>query len=312
MHEVNKGLTSTNPSIKINGIEMLKQETASHGAIDYSNLQKAFSDAVNPFVAKLELVSQKQNNNSPAYLQNAVDALLKLTTAIDNNSSFIGRANDLMLSFANSVDSSKVSAAGNVSIKDYSSDFNNLLQELHAVSTGVAALQSAAQANIAAVNSVAAQQMDSSALSQAVIAGVNPVVARFDALSSAYSEVARSLESLSRATDSNSNALAALQSSFASIGNSGQDSGSVSRAIAPIITSVDALDASVASILNINQNIHSAVYDILNSVKSLSSGNNYDIDIIQQGFNVEKKSDADLVARNVAAALRSGLGNGGV
>ena len=316
MHEVNKGLASGNASIKINGVEMLTQEKGSNGAIDYSNLQKAFTDAVNPFVAKLEQFTQKQDNNSHAYLQNAVDALLKLTAAINNSSGIIGRANDVMLSFTNSVVGTKDTASGTVAFKDYSSDFSNVVKEIQAVSAGITALQTSAQANIAAVNSVAsavaAQQFDTSAISQAVVAGFNPVVSRLDAQASVSANVSRNLEGLIRATDNNSQALASLQSALASAGSSGTSSESFSRALAPLISSVGSLAASVAGLQSINQNITSAVRDIENAVKSLSTGNNYDIDIIQQGFSVEKKSDADLVARNVASALRSGLGNGGV
>ena len=316
MHEVNKGLASGNASIKINGVEMLNQEKGSSGAIDYSNLQKAFSDAVNPFVAKLEQFTQKQDSNSPAYLQNAVDALQKLTTAIDNSSGLIGRANDLMLSFANSVGNNSETTTGNYAVKDYSSDFSNVVKEIQSVSAGITALQTSAQANIAAVNSVAsaiaAQQFDTSALSQAVVAGFNPVVSRLDAQASVSADVSRNLEGLIRSTDSNSQALASLQNSLASSSNSGTSSESFSGALAPLVSSVGSLAASVAGLQSINQNITSAVRDIEYAVKSLSTGNNYDIDIIQQGFSVEKKSDADLVARNVASALRSGLGNGGV
>ena len=73
------------------------------------------------------------------------------------------------------------------------------------------------------------------------------------------------------------------------------------------------------NIQNVNQANSSAIADVTNAVKavenairSINAGNNYDIDINQQGFIVERKSDADLVARNTASALRSGLGNGGV
>ena len=58
--------------------------------------------------------------------------------------------------------------------------------------------------------------------------------------------------------------------------------------------------------------ITNAVKSVEAAVKSINAGNNYDIDINQQGFIIQKKTDADLVARNTASALRSGLGNGGV
>lgn len=55
-----------------------------------------------------------------------------------------------------------------------------------------------------------------------------------------------------------------------------------------------------------------AMRSVENALKSISTGNNYDIDINQQGFMIEKKSDADMLARSTVSALRAGIGNGGI
>ncbi len=85
------------------------------------------------------------------------------------------------------------------------------------------------------------------------------------------------------------------------------------------VNAVNEVASTVSNIQSIHQANSSALVDVTNAVKAvetavkaIDAGNNYDIDINQQGFIVEKRADADLVARNTASALRSGLGNGGI
>ena len=60
------------------------------------------------------------------------------------------------------------------------------------------------------------------------------------------------------------------------------------------------------------QEVRGAVNSAENTLKSLTIGNTYDIDINQQGFMVQQKSDADYLARSTISALRTGIGNGGI
>ena len=97
------------------------------------------------------------------------------------------------------------------------------------------------------------------------------------------------------------------------------DATNITTAITPITGLLQNLLTTLTTIQSMRQGNETAILGVINSVqaiesilKSLDVGNNYDIDIIQQGFNVEKKSDADLLARSTANALRSGIGNGGI
>ena len=65
-------------------------------------------------------------------------------------------------------------------------------------------------------------------------------------------------------------------------------------------------------IISALQEVQSAVLNVENALKSLTGGNTYDIDINQQGFVVQQKSDADNLARSTVSALRAGIGNGGI
>ena len=128
----------------------------------------------------------------------------------------------------------------------------------------------------------------------------------------------QSIASLKSSTDSNVNAITSLQSSLSGV-SSGGSGESFSGALVPLVNSVQSLNVAVSAIQNINQANSEALLEVSNAVKavesvikSINAGNNYDIDINQQGFIIEKKSDADNVARLTASALRSGLGNGGV
>ena len=65
-------------------------------------------------------------------------------------------------------------------------------------------------------------------------------------------------------------------------------------------------------IISALQEVQSAVLNVENALKSLTGGNTYDIEINQQGFVVQQKSDADNLARSTVSALRAGIGNGGI
>ena len=140
-------------------------------------------------------------------------------------------------------------------------------------------------------------------------------MAASSSLSKNLSVLSQAVDALKISADNNSSAVNALSASVASAGLSS----SGSESYAPIVSSVQSLEAVLSAIQGIHQSnseaisgITEAVRAVEASVKAINAGNSYDIDINQQGFYVGNKNDADLVARNTASALRSGLGNGGV
>lgn len=236
MKQVDNGLSS-GAVLKFNGVDMLKQNGQAQSVLDFSAIGKTLTDTVNPLISKIEQVTIPQaasDNDISSHFSEIITAMNKLQAGIDNNSSVLGRANDALLAFVNSIGNINTQNVANpvLAVQDYSSQFANIVKEIQAVSAGLAAVQSIAQANVSAVNSIG------------VTAG--------------------SIQSINQAH---------------------------STTLAEIINAVKAVEVAV---------------------KTINAGNNYDIDINQQGFIVEKKADADLIARNTASALRSGLGNGGV
>ena len=223
VEQAQKGLANISSSIKINGIEMLNKGNQSQ-SLNFQNLGSVVSDAVKPFVSKLEqitnLSSSTFQNATVNFGERASGATEKLRASLESNSSVISKANEAVLSLVNSIGNGEYISRDKPSLqlKDYSSEFAQVLKEFQNVSVGLSNLQSLSQNNINAINN--------------------------------------------------------------------------------LITSVSS--------------VNSAVLSLENSLKSLKSGNNYDIDIHQQGFVIQKNSDADLLARNTVSALRSGIGNGGV
>ena len=124
-----------------------------------------------------------------------------------------------------------------------------------------------------------------------------------------------SIHTLKNSADANISAINQLQASLKSTGDSANNTGS----IAPLTGAVQNLASALNVIQNIQQANSSALSEVINAVRSvetalrsINAGNNYDIDINQQGFMIEKKSDADMLARSTVNALRSGIGNGGI
>lgn len=75
---------------------------------------------------------------------------------------------------------------------------------------------------------------------------------------------------------------------------------------------ISAVENAVKSYIPDNSQLIIAVRSVEAAVKAITTGNNYNIDINQQGFVVGDKSDADNVALYTLNAIRSGIGNGGV
>ena len=81
----------------------------------------------------------------------------------------------------------------------------------------------------------------------------------------------------------------------------------------------EALSSSVKSQASYVQALSSAMNDLANSVNVLQSiikdsaaGNSIEVNLTQQGFNIQSKDDADYVAQSAYRLIKSGLGNGGV
>lgn len=229
--------------------------------------------------------------------------------------------------------------------QDFSSALSPVITALQNISANLASVQNAAQSNIQAVNNVASavnsventvksQQSDNisineGSITQAVITGVTPLISRIEQNSSTYQassaavlksiqDLGMNIETLIKSADSSNSALVQIQASVQAAGDS-YNTANITNAINPLAAIVQNLAGILVAIQNINQASNSAVLDVLNSVRSLENtvksldvGNNYDIDINQQGFMIEKKSDADMLARSTVSALRSGLGNGGI
>lgn len=342
MRQVDNGLSS-GTVMKINGIEMLQKEKQSLPVLDISNLSKALTDSVSPFVAKLEQISIPQTasgNDISSQFSGVISVMNNLQARIDNNSAVIARANDAVISLMNSIGNINTQNATNpvLTVQDYSSQFANVISELQKISAGLAAIQNITQANVSAVNEVtsavvsvngAVSSVEAAVKSQqstidgnAITQAVAPLLVISQQIAGTSSAI-HSIEQ-NRTTSLNEiiSAVKTLDGSIKNLSQNGSDSSSsesFSGALVPILNAVQSLNNTISDIQNSHQanssaieNITNAVKAVESAVKSINAGNNYDIDINQQGFIVQKKTDADLVARNTASALRSGLGNGGV
>ncbi|MBQ3454993.1 MAG: phage tail tape measure protein [Synergistaceae bacterium] len=225
--------------------------------------------------------------------------------------------------------------------QDFSSAIAPLLNELQNIVAGLASVQNSSQANIQAVNDVAnavisvekavtAQQtVNEGSITQAVIGGFAPLVSRIEQNSATYqassSSMTRSLQelgtiidALKKSADTGNSAMTQLQSSVKAAADS-YDATNITSAVTPIAGAVQNLATALGVIQAIQQANSAAINEVISSVhsvekalKDMNSGNTYDIDIIQQGFSVASKADADYTARSAASALRSGIGNGGI
>ena len=231
-------------------------------------------------------------NNISAAVNNALSPLFeRLLSAVSNNNS----SNDALREISTRFDALKSSADNNL---------NALLSIENAV------------------KSIEIKPVNENNIAAAVTNGLNPLNSRLEQAISAADNLSKNLISFPALFDAlrsniinHVNALTSLQNSFSSVSNNLN----FSSALSPLIASVLKLDSALTSILTVQQNNSNSVLEVLTAVRSLdsallslSSGNTYNIDIQQQGFMIERKSDADSLARSTASAIRSGLGNGGV
>ena len=116
-----------------------------------------------------------------------------------------------------------------------------------------------------------------------------------------------------------SQALTPMASRIQEIANQKQQTLDYSNSLSLIVNeiknvhgAITALDDNVKSLTPDYSQLLNALSSVENAIRAIPSGNNYDIDINQQGFVVGSKSDADNLARSTANSLQVGLGNGGL
>ena len=124
------------------------------------------------------------------------------------------------------------------------------------------------------------------------------------------------IQSLSKSTTDNTSVMTQLNGVFSAANGNSQTQNNAND-FSALNIAVQGLSVTLNNIQGIQQANSSAFSEVINAVrsvenalKSINAGNNYDIDINQQGFMIEKKSDADMLARSTVSALRAGIGNG--
>ena len=279
--------------------------TSSQGYIKINGVEQSLNNAVSPLTNEIKLAADNFRGASQAITKTG-DSILSLINSIHTPDAFNERA-DEKNRFALSMNSA--------SSVNYSTQFANVLKEL-------ASFNSSAKENINAVNSVTEaikdiqlQPFNENNLANAIINGFSPFLTAADNFSANLSNLTGVVEALRKSTEINSGAIHSLQSSMSS--SSGELN--ISAAINPLVTAVQNLDVALTSIANsqqVNSNTlndaRNAISELQKAIVSISSGNTYNIDIHQQGFNVLNKSEADYAANSAVSAIRSGLGNGGI
>ena len=266
-------------------------------------------------------------------VQNVAQANVSAVNAVENAI----KANQQNV--AVSIDATAIASAVGMGMNPFLAAMNSNVGAVDSLRGTIDALRAAAVDNISALaNQQASLQSEINSLdslresvsSLDISQGLTPLFARMETTGTVYQSSSdsiyrsvqglnASLDSLRKSSDSNTNALDNLKASLTSQGSNSASGESFNAALVPLVNAVQNLAGILSSSQNIQQansavvlDIHNAVVSLESAIKSINAGNNYDIDINQQGFVVEKKADADLVARSTVSALRSGLGNGGV
>lgn len=340
----------------------------------------AINNGVNSLISTVVSLNDSKNTENTDYKG--------ILSALSDNTSALGQGSEAVLKLVNSIGELNTENKSSFAVKDYSSEFVQVIKEIQNLSSGLAAIQSTSQECVSAVKSLSqstqtAQNIDLSSIdaplqnisahlnaihnatlsnidavsqvttavkavedsvksqkseaitfnedliTQAVIAGVNPLISHIEQNSNVYQNssdiIARSIqnlgvniEALRNSAEISNSAINQLRIAVKESGES-QHSTNFANAINPLTGTVQNLASVLSAIQNINRANGKTVSDVLNvirslenSVKSLEVANNYDIDIHQQGFMIEKKSDADMLAKSTATALRMGIGNGGL
>lgn len=289
----------------------------------------------NDYVPDFSAVIKEIQNVSAGLVavQNTAQANISAVNAVENAI----KANQQNVSV--SLDATAIVSAVGAGMNPFLASLNSNAGAVDSLRGTIDALRSAAVDNTSALNrqqdyvQAGINSLDNlreSVSSLDISQGLTPLLSKLENTGAVYQSSSdslyrtvqvlnASLDTLKKSADSNTNALDNLKTSLTSAGNSSGTTESFNSALIPLVNAVQNLAVILTSSQNIQQNNSAAIFDIHNAVvsvesaiKSINAGNNYDIDINQQGFIVEKKTDADLVARSTVSALRSGLGNGGV
>lgn len=302
----------------------------------------AYQDSSSTLAGNIQSLGQNIDSLSKSTESN-ISALSQLQNAI---SSYQGENNSVELSQVISElqaisGALKATQNQNGDSQNLNSALSPIIEALKNVSTGLADVQNNTQANVQAVNSVvtavnsvekavAAQQtVNEGSITQGVIDGFAPLVSKIEQNTSTYQSASSSMtralqdlgtiiDTMKKSADSSNSTMLQLQASVKAAADS-YDATNITSAVTPIAGAVQNLATALSAIQVIQQANSAALSDVINSVRSVESalkamnaGNTYDIEIVQQGFNVGSKSDADMLARSTATALRSGIGNGGI
>ena len=346
--EVERGISNISSTFNLNGIDQFNQglgsiqnlpQNISNAISPYVLKLEQFNNAAAAFGqrgsgAALDLVknSNQLGNFSGTFNINGIEQLQQGLNSIATLPLNISNAVSPYVSKLEQISNSQIASSNNANpysaIKDYSSEIAAVVREIQASSQ---ANVSAVDKVTSAVNSVEAiiksQQNDS--FSQSVINAFSPFIAQFEqntkvfqasstSITQKMQELSSNFDALKKSADNSISAMTSLQSSVNSAAES-YEATNITNAVNPLSGAVLNLANTLNDIQHIQQENASALSEVINAVKTVESalknfnaGNNYDIDIIQQGFNVHNKSDADYAARSAVSALRSGLGNGGV
>ena len=257
--------------------------------------------AVNGGVASLisTIASVNDNGNTEATnFQSVISALV-------DNTSALGRTSDAVLSLVNS--------AGSNTTADYPPDFSLIVGSLQALGGSIDALKNSTDSNVSALSQFQGSLASgvTSPVPQDFSGALSPVT-------TALQNISNGIASVQGVVQANITAVNAVENAVKATGE-GSTTVDISSAINPLTSAVQNLSATLTTIQALQQANASALSDVLNAVrsvesalKSMNAGNSYDIDINQQGFMIEKKSDADMLARSTVNALRAGIGNGGI
>ncbi len=164
-------------------------------------------------------------------------------------------------------------------VQNFSSVVSEIVTAIRTVSTDVGEVRTAVNAVETAIKSQsqASVSLDSSTISQAVSSSISPIVTLLSQQQNTLQTETTTIESVIKSIE-------AIKTTI----ENNNDSETID--FSPVI---------------------SALNEIRNVLNTMDAGNNYNIDINQQGFVIQEKNDADRLARATINALKTGLGNGG-
>ena len=283
LHEVQKDVTGNNNIVmKIDGIDMLKQSAA---ALNTQFFSQSIASTMNPVISKFEQLSSHSQAE-----KDYSNSIAQVVQAIQNVSTGVRDVKGAVVSLESAVKSqSSSSNTNNTNIAQaLSNSISPLMSKVDEVKNAVLSVDNSVKSSSQSGYS----NFDSSSISQALTNGFNPLLYRLEQNSANLINLQQSITELKISADNNTTALSQQQS-----GNN-----DFSTVLSPILNAI--------------QDVHTSLTALEAALKSVKQGNTFNIDIEMQGFNVQKNSDADILARSLVSSLqnslRSGFGNGGV